>query len=177
MRNVARGGVILLVIGLLVGVAYFQTKVEAVTRIASESQENLISNNTENNNIEKYEVNVEVEAEAETESAASSESSARTFRATAYCLRGKTASGRMVRRGIVAADPRVLRLGTKIRMSAGKYSGNYVVADTGGRIRGRILDIWVPSCAEARRWGHRSVQVKVLSKGKKKGKKKRRRTE
>ncbi len=175
MRNIARGSVILLVIGLLVGVAYFQTKVEAVTRIASESQENLISNNTENNNIEKYEVNVEVEAEAV--AAVSSESSARTFRATAYCLRGKTASGRMVRRGLVAADPRVLRLGSRIKMSAGKYSGNYVVADTGGKIRGRVLDIWVPSCAEARRWGRRSVQVKVLSKGKKRGKKKRRRTE
>jgi len=172
MKNVARGSVLLFLVALLVGVAYFQPKVEAVTRLASDSQNNLQLNNKEivNKNIEKFEFNVEVESEA----AVVRESTARAFKATAYCLRGKTASGRYVRRGIVAADPRVLRLGTRIHMSAGKYSGNYVVGDTGGKIRGRILDIWVPSCKEARSWGRRTVKVKVLSKGKSKSKKSRR---
>lgn len=99
---------------------------------------------------------------------------ARSFRATAYCLRGKTASGRRVRRGVVAADPRVLPLGSRIKISAGKYSGNYIVADTGGKIKGRILDIWVPSCAEARRWGRRNIKVTVLKKGKTRRSKKKR---
>lgn len=93
------------------------------------------------------------------------------FRATAYCLRGRTASGSGVRRGIVAADPRVLPLGSRIQISAGQYSGSYVVADTGGAIRGRILDIWVPSCAEANRFGRRTITVTRMGRGAKKAKK------
>jgi len=81
------------------------------------------------------------------------------FRATAYCLRGRTATGGGVRRGIVAADPRVLPMGSRIQLNAGAYSGTYVVADTGGAIKGRILDIWVPSCSEANRFGRRTVHV------------------
>jgi 3D (Asp-Asp-Asp) domain-containing protein len=93
------------------------------------------------------------------------------FRATAYCLRGRTASGSGVRRGIVAADPRVLPLGSRIQISAGAYSGTYVVADTGGVIKGRILDIWVPSCAEANRFGRRTITVTRIGRGAKKAKK------
>lgn len=84
------------------------------------------------------------------------------FNATAYCLKGRTAGGGSVRRGIVAADPRVLPLGTRIYMNAGPYSGTYVVADTGGAVKGRKLDVWVPSQAEARRFGRRKVTVSVL---------------
>jgi 3D (Asp-Asp-Asp) domain-containing protein len=87
------------------------------------------------------------------------------FKATAYCLRGITASGSGVRRGIVAADPRVLPLGSRIQISAGAYSGTYTVADTGGVIKGRILDIWVPSCSEAIRFGRRTIGVSLISKG------------
>ncbi len=178
MKNVARGSVLLFLVALFSGVFYFQPKVEAVTFLASDSQENFQKfNNKEilDDNIEKIAFNVEIEesAEAAALEAASFESSARAFKATAYCLRGRTASGRKVRRGIVAADPRVLRLGSRIKMSAGKYSGNYMVADTGGRIKGRVLDIWVPSCKEARKWGRRTVHVKVLSKGKYKKKRRR----
>jgi 3D (Asp-Asp-Asp) domain-containing protein len=92
------------------------------------------------------------------------------FRATAYCLKGRTASGGGVRRGIVAADPRVLPLGSRIQLNAGAYSGTYVVADTGGAIRGRILDIWVPSCAEANRFGRRTVHVSRVGQNSKKAK-------
>jgi len=81
------------------------------------------------------------------------------FRATAYCLKGRTATGGGVRRGIVAADPRVLPMGSRIQLEAGNYSGTYTVTDTGGAIRGRILDIWVPSCSEAGRFGRRTVYV------------------
>ncbi len=177
MRNVARGSLLLFLVAMVVGVFYFQPKAEAVTVLAKDSQENIqkfnnkeINLTVDNNKLEKIEINFEVEAEA-----ASSSSKGRAFKATAYCLRGKTASGRYVRRGIVAADPRVLPLGTRIRLTGGRYTGNYVVADTGGKIKGRILDIWVPSCAEARRWGRRTVYVKRVGKAKKKGKKVRRR--
>lgn len=82
------------------------------------------------------------------------------FSATAYCLRGKTAMGHGVRRGIIAADPRVLKLGSTVTIDAGPWSGTYLVSDTGGRIKGRKLDIWVPSCSEARKFGRRSVTVR-----------------
>ena len=82
-----------------------------------------------------------------------------TFVATAYCLRGKTAMGHGVRRGIIAADPRVVKLGSNIVVEGGGYSGTYLVSDTGGKIKGNRLDIWMPSCAEARKFGRRKVQV------------------
>ena len=81
------------------------------------------------------------------------------FSATAYCLSGRTAMGHGVRRGIIAADPRVLKLGSKITIDAGPWSGTYLVSDTGGAIKGKKLDIWVPNCSEARKFGRRSVQV------------------
>lgn len=84
------------------------------------------------------------------------------FTATAYCLRGRTATGAGVRKGIIAADPRVLRLGSKVNLTAGGYSGNYVVADTGGKIKGKRIDIWMASCAEARRFGRRTVSISSL---------------
>lgn len=83
------------------------------------------------------------------------------FTATAYCLKGRTAMGHGVRRGIIAADPRVLPLGSRINISGG-YAGTYLVSDTGGNVKGRKLDIWMPSCAEARRFGRRSVSVSYL---------------
>lgn len=83
--------------------------------------------------------------------------------ATAYSLRGRTASGRYVTQGIIAADPRVLPLGSRVRLEAGPWSGEYLVADTGGRIRGRKIDIWTPSSREAMRFGRRKVKLTVLS--------------
>lgn len=87
------------------------------------------------------------------------------FTATAYALRGRTASGAGVRRGLIAADRRVLPLGTRVRLEAGGYSGEYVVADTGGLVRGRKIDIWVPSNREAMRFGRRPVKLTVLNYG------------
>lgn len=83
--------------------------------------------------------------------------------ATAYSLRGKTASGRYVTQGIIAADPRILPLGSRVRLEAGAWSGEYLVADTGGAIRGRKIDIWTPSTREAMRFGKRKVKLTVLS--------------
>jgi 3D (Asp-Asp-Asp) domain-containing protein len=87
------------------------------------------------------------------------------FVATAYSLRGRTASGRMVSRGLIAADPRVLPLGSRVRLEHPGYSGEYLVADTGGAIRGRRIDIWTPSTSEAMRFGRRTVKLTVLSYG------------
>jgi len=83
--------------------------------------------------------------------------------ATAYSLRGRTASGQMVSKGIIAADPRYLPLGSRVRLQAGTYSGEYVVADTGSMVRGRRIDIWTPTSREAMRFGRRLVKLTVLS--------------
>jgi 3D (Asp-Asp-Asp) domain-containing protein len=85
--------------------------------------------------------------------------------ATAYSLRGRTASGRPVAKGIIAADPRHLPLGSRVRLEAGAYSGEYLVADTGSLVRGRRIDIWTPTSREAMRFGRRKVKLTVLSLG------------
>ena len=94
---------------------------------------------------------------------------AQRFTATAYALPGRTASGHTVRRGLIAAD-KSLPLGTRVRLDAGHYSGEYLVADRGSRVRGRIIDIWVPSNGEAIRFGRRPVKLTILSYGGKKPK-------
>ena len=86
-----------------------------------------------------------------------------TYSATAYSLRGRTASGQYVSRGLIAADPRHLPLGTRVRLDAGPWSGEYLVADTGGAIKGRKIDIWTPSTREALQFGRRNVKLTVLS--------------
>jgi 3D (Asp-Asp-Asp) domain-containing protein len=87
--------------------------------------------------------------------------------ATAYSLRGRTASGRPVAKGLIAADPRHLPLGSRVRLDAGTYSGEYLVADTGSMVRGRRIDIWTPTSREAMRFGRRTVKLTVLSMGRK----------
>ncbi|MEP6568392.1 MAG: 3D domain-containing protein [Acidobacteriota bacterium] len=90
---------------------------------------------------------------------------ASSYVATAYSLKGRTASGRMVTRGLIAADPSILPLGSRVRLDHPGYSGEYLVADTGGAIRGRRIDIWTPSTIEAMRFGRRTVRLTVLSYG------------
>lgn len=85
--------------------------------------------------------------------------------ATAYNLPGRTASGMRVAKGIIAADPRVLPLGTRVRLEAGPYSGEYIVADTGSAVKGRKIDVWVPTYREACRFGRRTIKLSVLSYG------------
>jgi 3D (Asp-Asp-Asp) domain-containing protein len=87
------------------------------------------------------------------------------YTATAYSLAGRTASGTGVRRGLIAADRHVLPLGSRVRLDAGSYSGEYLVADRGSAVRGRIIDIWVPSTREAMRFGRRPVRLTILSYG------------
>ena len=73
---------------------------------------------------------------------------------TAYCLKGLTRRDHYVREGIVAADPRVFPLGRYVEIYVGSdYYGRFLVDDTGRVIKGNILDIWTPTCREARIFG------------------------
>ena len=105
-------------------------------------------------------------APASVETAVSSES----FEATAYSLHGRTASGAAPAPGMIAADPRVLPIGSRVRIEAGNYSGEYVVADTGGAVRGKRIDIWTPTSREAMHFGRRTVKLTVLHLAGKRGK-------
>jgi 3D (Asp-Asp-Asp) domain-containing protein len=89
-----------------------------------------------------------------------------TYIMTAYTTPGTTASGEQAKRRLVAADPEVLPLGSQIRiMNAGPYSGEYEVGDTGPKIRGRKLDIYIANDAEAKKFGKQRVKVKVIKLG------------
>jgi 3D (Asp-Asp-Asp) domain-containing protein/septal ring factor EnvC (AmiA/AmiB activator) len=79
-----------------------------------------------------------------------------TVTATAYTLQGTTATGAPVGYGVVAVDPSVIPLGT--RMTIPGY-GEGVAADTGGAIQGAVIDLWFPTAADAAAWGRRTVTI------------------
>jgi 3D (Asp-Asp-Asp) domain-containing protein len=76
--------------------------------------------------------------------------------ATGYAMSGTTATGAPTGWGVVAVDPSVIPLGT--RMEIPGY-GSGVAADTGGAIQGATIDLWFPTVAQARLWGRRTVTI------------------
>lgn len=78
--------------------------------------------------------------------------------AVAYHLSGRTASGLPVGVGVIAVDPRVIPLGTKVYVPG---YGPAVAADVGTAITGNIIDLWMPSTPQARAWGRRTVTITV----------------
>lgn len=83
--------------------------------------------------------------------------------ATAYCDRGTTKSGVPSQPGIIAADPRVLPIGTVVRILDPNYPGTFKVMDTGSEIKGREIDIFMPSCRRAKLFGRKSMRVRIVS--------------
>ena len=161
MNNLVRGVAILSLLSLCVVFVYAQTRTESTLAIANDSHtiiENTFSDAVLNNQTTQTDNKKLVKKTVSTK-ATSSAVSRGAFSATAYCLQGKTAMGHGVRRGLIAADPRVLKLGSRVTISAGTWSGTYLVSDTGSAIKGKKIDIWVPGCSEARKFGRRSVQI------------------
>lgn len=70
-----------------------------------------------------------------------------------------TAIGKRARRGIVAVDPRVIPLGTKLYIPGYGYG---VAADTGGAIKGNRIDLCFDTREEAINWGRRRVVVYII---------------
>jgi cystine transport system substrate-binding protein len=79
-----------------------------------------------------------------------------TVSVTGYSLPGRTATGIPVGWGVVAVDPSVIPLGT--RMTIPGY-GQGVAADVGGSVRGAAIDVWFPTVAQAMAWGRRTVTI------------------
>jgi len=60
--------------------------------------------------------------------------------------------------GIVAVDPRVIPLGTRLYIPG---YGEGVAADTGGAIIGNRIDLWMPTSTQAFAWGRRTVTITI----------------
>jgi 3D (Asp-Asp-Asp) domain-containing protein len=73
---------------------------------------------------------------------------------------GMTASGIPARRGVIAVDPRVIPLGTRVYVMG---YGPAIAADTGGAIRGAKIDLCIEDYNEAIRFGRRNVEVYILA--------------
>lgn len=160
MKNLVRGGAILSILTLFVVFMYAQVPTESTLAIANDSQAK-IENTISETIVETVQQQDDKKLVKKTGSSKSSGAGASrgAFSATAYCLSGRTAMGHGVRRGLIAADPRVLKLGSRVYINAGAWSGTYLVSDTGSAIKGKKIDIWVPGCGEARKFGRRTVQI------------------
>jgi 3D (Asp-Asp-Asp) domain-containing protein len=89
------------------------------------------------------------------------------FVASAYCKGETTASGVVQRSGIAAGDPDLLPVGSVIQVSSlgPRYDGVYTIMDTGPKVQGRHIDIYLWSCTEALKFGRRAAHVVVLRLG------------
>ena len=79
-----------------------------------------------------------------------------TVTATGYSLSGHTATGLPVGPGVVAVDPSVIPLGTRVTIPG---YGEGVAADTGSAVTGHMIDLWFPTLADALAWGRRTVTI------------------
>jgi 3D (Asp-Asp-Asp) domain-containing protein/peptidoglycan hydrolase CwlO-like protein len=75
---------------------------------------------------------------------------------TGYSLPGSTAIGLPVAHGIVAVDPTVIPLGTRLTIPG---YGEGIAADTGSAVRGYDIDLWFPTFAQAAAWGRQTVTI------------------
>jgi 3D (Asp-Asp-Asp) domain-containing protein len=79
-----------------------------------------------------------------------------TVSTTGYALRGRTATGIPTAPGVVAVDPSIIPLGTRLTIPG---YGEAIAADTGGAVHGNVIDLWFASAAQAAQWGRRTVTI------------------
>lgn len=79
--------------------------------------------------------------------------------ATAYCNYGYTATGLRAKPGVVAVDPRVIPLGTRLYVEG---YGMAVAEDTGGSIVGKRIDLYYTNYNDAVNYGRRYVRVYIV---------------
>jgi 3D (Asp-Asp-Asp) domain-containing protein len=96
---------------------------------------------------------------------ATKDTQAEEFQATAYCVTGVSKSGSRIAPGHVAADPKIIPLGSMIYVDSPLMGGIYQVRDTGDLVKGNIIDIFIPSYERCKEFGRRIVKVQVLRYG------------
>jgi 3D (Asp-Asp-Asp) domain-containing protein len=79
-----------------------------------------------------------------------------TVTAKGYSLAGRTSTGLPVGPGVVAVDPSVITLGTRLTIPG---YGAGIAADTGSGVRGSTIDLWFSTLAQALAWGKRTVTI------------------
>lgn len=72
---------------------------------------------------------------------------------------GQTATGMTPRRGVVAVDPNVIPLGSRLYIQG---YGNAIAGDTGGAIKGNRIDLFFDTAAQVRNFGRRTIKVQIL---------------
>jgi len=83
-----------------------------------------------------------------------------TVRAIGYSLSGRTATGAPTGWGVVAVDPAVIPLGSRLTIPG---YGDAVAADTGPGVSGATIDLWFPTREEALAWGSRTITITLAS--------------
>lgn len=79
---------------------------------------------------------------------------------TAYTYTGnKTATGVAAREGLIAVDPKVIALGSKVYVEGYGYA---IAADTGGDIHGNRIDVFFSTLRQCIDWGRKPVHIYVL---------------
>ena len=81
-----------------------------------------------------------------------------TVSSTGYTIRGRTSTGIPTAPGVVAVDPSVIPLGTRLTIPG---YGVGIAADTGSAVQGNTIDVWFPTKALALQWGRRVVTVTI----------------
>ena len=71
-----------------------------------------------------------------------------------------TATGKEIRKGMIAVDPDVIPLGTRIEI---KNMGFFTAEDTGGKIKGNRIDIYFDSKKEAKEFGKKGIWVNIIN--------------
>jgi len=85
---------------------------------------------------------------------------ARYMEASAYTYTGyRTATGKTPEVGMVAVDPAVIPMGSRLYIEGYGYAH---AADTGGAIKGNKLDLFMEERSQCLKWGRRTVKVYIL---------------
>ncbi|MGE8203155.1 3D domain-containing protein [Heyndrickxia sp. NPDC080065] len=91
-----------------------------------------------------------------------------TVTATAYTgnckgCSGITATGINLKKNpkmkVISVDPKVIPLGSKVYVEG---YGNAIAGDTGGAMKGKNIDVFIPSEKKCLQWGRKKVKVKIL---------------
>lgn len=88
------------------------------------------------------------------------------FQSTGYSTQQRGLSSRtamginlLVNPRVIAVDPSQIPLGSLVEVEG---MGVYIAGDTGGAIKGRIIDVHFPTVSQALSWGRRNVRIRIL---------------